>query len=212
MATAPSRMVAYLPSLRTFLHRLRATTSTPSSLTSILSAPLLTAPPPAPSLAESGGEEDTAVDFSRYSSTPRQWCICYEFPSLPRLPSGVLKQSDTIVKLGVQPGFVLPGAVGTLFATSTVAEEAVKEEEEEEERRRQAGTGRDDSAVECVVQECPPFLFGGLMQLFPGVTLSSDELTIITISERTNHDMTSWSHDMEEEREELMEHVRGRRG
>ena len=208
-------MVAYLPSLRTFLHRLRATTSTPSSLAStLLSSPLLTAPPLAPSLAETGVEEDTPVDFSKYSSKlvkhPNGTLLSLTLPSFLSSSSSldVLRQSDTVAKLGLQPGLVLPGAVGTLVSSSTGTATEEEKDEEEEGGRDQGGAERDNTAVECLVQECPSFLHAGLMQLFPGVTLSTEKLTVITVSERTNHDMMAWSHDMEEEREELMEHVR----
>lgn len=113
---------------------------------------------------------------------------------------GALKRPDTIAKLGLQPGLMLPGAVGLPSSSDKKVDEEVKEQSVEL-------TQEPTSPVECVVQECPSFLHAGLMQLFPGVTLSCGNLTVITISEKTNNDMTSWSHDVEEEREELMEHV-----
>ena len=95
---------------------------------------------------------------------------------------------------------ILPGAVGTVPSVSS-SEMPTNDEEE-----REVIQG-DNSAVECVVQDCPSFLCAGLMQLFPDVSLSPENLRVITISERTNNDMTSWSQDVEQEREELMEHV-----
>lgn len=58
-----------------------------------------------------------------------------------------------------------------------------------------------------MVQECPQFLQKGLMELFPGVKLKSQKLSVITLSEKTVHDMTGWSSNVEEEREQLLEHV-----
>ena len=60
-----------------------------------------------------------------------------------------------------------------------------------------------------MVQECPPFLQSDMMQLFPGVAVKSDQLTVITLSEKTKNDMTGWSSDVEVERELLLEHVGG---
>lgn len=95
---------------------------------------------------------------------------------------------------------ILPGAVGTVPSISSNETSANDEEE------REVIQG-ENSAVECVVQDCPSFLYDGLMQLFPDVSLSPESLRVITISERTNNDMTTWSQDVEQEREELMEHV-----
>ena len=61
--------------------------------------------------------------------------------------------------------------------------------------------------VECLVQECPSFLLKGMLELFPGVKLKSEKLCVITLSEKTENDMTSWSASVEEEREQLLEHV-----
>ena len=61
--------------------------------------------------------------------------------------------------------------------------------------------------VECLVQECPGFLQKGMLELFPGAKLKSEKLCVITLSEKTENDMTSWSMAVEEEREKLLEHV-----
>ena len=61
--------------------------------------------------------------------------------------------------------------------------------------------------VECLVQECPEFLQRSMKELFPGVDLKSKKLSVITLSEKTENDMTSWSAGVEEEREQLLEHV-----
>lgn len=45
------------------------------------------------------------------------------------------------------------------------------------------------------------------MRLFPGMRVVSGELLVLTLSEQTRHDMTSWSPEVEEEREQLIEHV-----
>lgn len=45
------------------------------------------------------------------------------------------------------------------------------------------------------------------MLLFPGINVELGELRIITLSEKTENDMTGWSQSVEEEREELLGHV-----
>ena len=81
--------------------------------------------------------------------------------------------------------------------------------------------------MECLVQQCPPSLHTGFMRLFPGVSvdagspshahllahsfihsLFTGDLLVITLCEKTINDMTSWSRSVEEEREQLMQHVR----
>ena len=56
----------------------------------------------------------------------------------------------------------------------------------------------------CVLCLCVDF-----QELFPDRDFNQDEVSVITISQKTNSDMIAWSVDMEEEREELMEHVSG---
>lgn len=62
--------------------------------------------------------------------------------------------------------------------------------------------------VECIAQEIPDFLVSELLLLFPGVPdHQMEKLNVITLSQRTQHDMTAWSTEVEEEREQLLEHV-----
>lgn len=62
--------------------------------------------------------------------------------------------------------------------------------------------------VECVAQEIPEFLLSELLLLFPGVSGQVvDRLHVITLSQHTQHDMTGWSMEVEQEREQLLEHV-----
>lgn len=60
--------------------------------------------------------------------------------------------------------------------------------------------------LECVAQQCPALLKKDFQELFPDRDFNQDEVSVITISQKTNSDMIAWSIDMEDEREELMEH------
>lgn len=59
--------------------------------------------------------------------------------------------------------------------------------------------------LECIAQVCPDLLRRELAGLFTNVNMTEGPLTVITFCQRTNHDMTSWSPSVEEEREALTE-------
>lgn len=59
------------------------------------------------------------------------------------------------------------------------------------------------------MQACPTFLHRGFMDLFPEKNLKPNHLTIINISQFTENDMSSWSMEVEDEREAFMQNVSG---
>jgi len=59
--------------------------------------------------------------------------------------------------------------------------------------------------LECQVLECPALLRKDFQDLFPLRDLGASPLTVLTVSQRTTHDMSGWDPDVEEERECLME-------
>jgi len=61
--------------------------------------------------------------------------------------------------------------------------------------------------MECQAQECPSFLLAGFLELFVGLPTDTPNLTMLTLTEHTTHDMMEWSVGMEQEREELLHHV-----
>ena len=114
-----------------------------------------------------------------------------------------LHQPDTVVQLGLHPGLELPGATGPAL------EQQEKEDILEENiasicKHINASVQQN---VECRLHECPRVLHDEFMLLFPGINVELGELRIITLSERTENDMTGWSQSVEEEREELLGHV-----
>ncbi|XP_074622219.1 cobalamin trafficking protein CblD-like isoform X6 [Acropora palmata] len=58
--------------------------------------------------------------------------------------------------------------------------------------------------VECSVQQCPGFLHHSFMELFPDIAMHQGQLTVISISQRTKNDMSAWSAEVEDERDNLM--------
>ncbi|XP_054714493.1 cobalamin trafficking protein CblD-like [Uloborus diversus] len=57
--------------------------------------------------------------------------------------------------------------------------------------------------VECVGFECPQLLKKDFLDLFPHRNLASDNLTVITLCQKTKNDMSAWSEGAELEREKL---------
>ena len=46
-----------------------------------------------------------------------------------------------------------------------------------------------------------------MLALFPGQKLEEGNLSVVTLAIRTEHDMSTWSDQVEEERERLTEHL-----
>eukprot|EP00914_Ancora_sagittata_P015745 GHVO01031318.1.p1 GENE.GHVO01031318.1~~GHVO01031318.1.p1 ORF type:complete len:289 (+),score=37.76 GHVO01031318.1:136-1002(+) len=59
--------------------------------------------------------------------------------------------------------------------------------------------------LECVAQELPELLRKDFQDLFPEQDFRSHNLTVITLSQHTDNNMTMWSPEVEEEREVLLE-------
>ena len=45
------------------------------------------------------------------------------------------------------------------------------------------------------------------MELFPDIGVHTGQLTVVSISQRTENDMSGWSPDVEDERDNLMSNV-----
>jgi len=59
--------------------------------------------------------------------------------------------------------------------------------------------------LECVVQDCPQLLRKDLQSLFPDRNIMHGAFTVISISQQTVNDMSAWNRDVEEEREALLD-------
>ncbi|XP_044294234.1 cobalamin trafficking protein CblD isoform X1 [Varanus komodoensis] len=57
--------------------------------------------------------------------------------------------------------------------------------------------------VECAIQACPELLRRDIESMFPEV--KSNNLTVLTVTQKTLNDMTAWSEEVENEREGLIE-------
>jgi len=61
--------------------------------------------------------------------------------------------------------------------------------------------------LELTPHEAPLLLRKQLIDLFPGQRLEEGALTVLTLAIKTEHDMSTWSEEVEAEREKLTEHT-----
>jgi hypothetical protein len=61
--------------------------------------------------------------------------------------------------------------------------------------------------LECVVQDCPQVMRKDLQELFPEQNIRSGPFTVITISQHTHNDMSSWNQAMMDERVAMLDAV-----
>ena len=98
-----------------------------------------------------------------------------------------------------------PAVTSTLISQALIPDSAAKPSATAQHPMAEFAT-----AVECSIQECPAFLQRSFMELFPDApNLGHSLVTVMTLSQRTQNDMTAWSPAVEKEREELLDHVWG---
>ncbi|XP_078655852.1 cobalamin trafficking protein CblD-like isoform X1 [Branchiostoma floridae x Branchiostoma belcheri] len=68
----------------------------------------------------------------------------------------------------------------------------------------QSALDKSGDMLECVAMDCPEKLRKDFNTLFTELSSLDDPLTVITLSQRTQNDMSIWSMDVEQEREELL--------
>lgn len=111
-------------------------------------------------------------------------------------------------KFSVQ--FPLPGHVGLAptqpvlaFTKSEAVDGHMKQTSSETSAKLEPSSV---DMLECVAVEIPGVMRKEFQDLFPDRDLSrADQLTAITLSHRTQRDMTSWNEEVEEEREDLLQ-------
>lgn len=143
MSRVQSQVVAYLPSLRTILQRLRASSSTPFSLSSTLTPPLTHT-----TTTTAGSTSDT-TSVATYSDA--------------------LSKPD-LVALQAHPQLPLPGRMGVALPSAT---STAPSDDDTSAMVTSISTVADYPTVECLAQDCPEGLHSGFMLLFPGVSAIS---------------------------------------
>jgi len=61
----------------------------------------------------------------------------------------------------------------------------------------------DNSTVECAIQSCPELLKRDLQSMFPEAPPS--QLMVVTVTQKTENDMTAWCSEVEQEREQMLD-------
>ncbi|XP_037531379.1 metabolism of cobalamin associated Db [Nematolebias whitei] len=59
------------------------------------------------------------------------------------------------------------------------------------------------SGVECAIQSCPETLKKDFCSMFPEAP--SSDMVIVTVTQKTKNDMTSWSADVDQERDQMLD-------
>ncbi|XP_062861829.1 metabolism of cobalamin associated Db [Trichomycterus rosablanca] len=77
-----------------------------------------------------------------------------------------------------------------------------KDEASSEQKVDNAEQYFDQSQVECAIQSCPELLKRDFASVFPEAPSSS--MMVLTVTQRTKNDMTAWSEEVDQEREELL--------
>ncbi|KAK7110761.1 cobalamin trafficking protein CblD-like [Littorina saxatilis] len=66
-------------------------------------------------------------------------------------------------------------------------------------------TPKASDSLECAAHDCPKILRKDFADLFPDRNTMEGPFTVITLSQHTDHDMSMWSMEVEEERESLLD-------
>ncbi|XP_071341539.1 metabolism of cobalamin associated Db isoform X2 [Trachinotus anak] len=88
---------------------------------------------------------------------------------------------------------VLAQVIGDLFTDDPASSQSVSRAEQY----------FDDSSVECVIQSCPELLQRDFQSMFPEAPAS--DMMVVTVTQKTQNDMTSWCAEVEQEREQVLE-------
>ncbi|XP_028249593.1 metabolism of cobalamin associated Db [Parambassis ranga] len=60
-----------------------------------------------------------------------------------------------------------------------------------------------DNKVECAIQSCPELLKKDIQSMFPEAP--SSDVMVVTVTQKTENDMTSWCMEVEQEREQMLD-------
>ncbi|XP_075465529.1 cobalamin trafficking protein CblD [Ascaphus truei] len=73
----------------------------------------------------------------------------------------------------------------------------------QQQQINRVGTYFENAKIECAIQTCPELLRKDFASMFPEVP--SNSLMVLTVTQKTLNDMTAWSEEVENERENLIE-------
>uniref|UniRef100_A0A3P8U4G8 Metabolism of cobalamin associated Db n=1 Tax=Amphiprion percula TaxID=161767 RepID=A0A3P8U4G8_AMPPE len=89
--------------------------------------------------------------------------------------------------------FILAQFIGEFFVNNPASSQNV----------RTAEKYFDNSSVECALQSCPELLKKDFQSMFPDAPSSG--MMVVTVTQKTQNDMTSWCAEVEQEREQMLD-------
>ncbi|KAM6955980.1 metabolism of cobalamin associated Db isoform 1-T1 [Lycodopsis pacificus] len=89
--------------------------------------------------------------------------------------------------------FILAQVIGELFEKDEPASSHVSRAEQY----------FDSSGLECAIQSCPDLLKTDFQSMFPEAP--STGMMVVTVTQKTQNDMTSWSTEVEQERDQMLD-------
>eukprot|EP00794_Sanderia_malayensis_P003013 gene3013-3471_t len=195
----PARKLTYLPSMRAILSCFKVETR-------MMSASLSTA-------------ASTHQNKNDKPHSTQALAACWPMDPHYPLPGSIgidykqFSEEATFVKKAAEPQKTLASAFIELepeeMRKQIVIDRFLDEKFREEIEGATQVSSKSDKKLENVefsVQECPNFIKKSFLELFPDSELKKeDQLTIMTISQKTDNDMTAWSEEVEAEREALFE-------
>ncbi|XP_034418094.1 metabolism of cobalamin associated Db isoform X2 [Cyclopterus lumpus] len=90
--------------------------------------------------------------------------------------------------------FILAQVMGEFFE---------KDDRSSSQNGNRAAPYFDSSSLECAIQSCPELLKKEFQSMFPEAP--STGMMVVTVTQKTQNDMTSWSAEVEQEREQMLD-------
>lgn len=170
-----SRLVFYVSGLKTLLHRVAATR------------------------ALSAAASNTVSSSSEKATVRPREAVPSRAPDRALEPLSLLPP-HTAMSAHLEALASINRVNSNAAAAPPTDDSSVEQLDDREHRER---VGFDAASVECVVQPCPHRLSADAALMFPLAPPTA--LTVVTVTQRTEQDMSFWSSAVEEERERLLQ-------
>lgn len=91
-----------------------------------------------------------------------------------------------------------------ILKQSAANEDGIEEISQEDIEELLMDIPKASDVLECIAQDCPQLIQKDFAKLFPNRDVTSGQLTVVTLAQKTVNDMSGWSEAVEFEREELI--------